>query len=134
MTDQQCTSLLRTSVDLPYDEALTKVKAALREQGLSYITQVDIQTMFSQYLGLDTEKYTILGACNPVLAYLTLQSEPEIGLPLLCNVIVYENRHTGTTGITILDPGVTMQITEKPKIKAIADDIHRRLQQVITTL
>ena len=90
------------TLDLPFPDAVRKVKDAFQAQGFGTLTEIDVQATLEQKLGLDTEPYVILGACNPQLAHQALQLEPEIGLLLPCNVVV--RRHAGTTLVHALDP------------------------------
>jgi uncharacterized protein (DUF302 family) len=72
-------------LDVPFDEALERVGAALREQ-----------------LGVHFREYVILGACNPKLAHRALSARPEVGLLLPCNVTL-EKANGGVLG-RIADP------------------------------
>jgi len=62
------------------------------------LTEIAVKATLKQKLDADFQRYIILGACNPKLAYQALQSELEIGLLLPCNVIVYETDE-GQSGI-----------------------------------
>jgi uncharacterized protein (DUF302 family) len=78
------------TIDVPYAEAVEKARAALKEEGFGVLCEIDIKAKLKEKLGVDFRRYVILGACNPPLAYKTLQEDLEIGLLLPCNVIVYE--------------------------------------------
>ena len=73
------------TVDLSYDKAVEKTRAALKEEGFGVLSEIDIKDKLKEKLGVDFRRYVILGACNPPLAYKTLQEELEIGLLLPCN-------------------------------------------------
>src|SRR5512133_3694137 len=76
------------TLDLPFQDAIARVKDAFGVQGFGTLTEIDVQATLKQKLGLDSEPYVILGTCNPQLAHRALQIEPEIGLLLPCNVVV----------------------------------------------
>lgn len=48
----------------PYDEAVARVKASLKEQGFGVLSEVIAKTL-KEKLNVDRDAYVILGACNP---------------------------------------------------------------------
>lgn len=76
------------TLDLPYDQAVPRVKEAFAEQGFGTLTEIDVRATLKNKIGEDIEDYVILGACNPHLAHRALDIEREIGLLLPCNVVV----------------------------------------------
>jgi uncharacterized protein (DUF302 family) len=121
-----------TTLDLSFDEAVGRTKAALKDEGFGVLTEIDIQATMRDKLGATYEPYLILGACNPHLAHQALQAEPELGLLLPCNVIV----HTvdGTTAVAIVDPAVMLGVVDNPTLRAVAEEAKTRLQRVIAAL
>jgi hypothetical protein len=67
------------TVDLSYAEVVEKTRSALKEQGFGVLCEIDIKENLKEKLGVDFLNYLILGACNPPLAYETLQQEINIG-------------------------------------------------------
>ena len=119
---------LSTAVKESYEEAIEKVTAELKEQGFGILTQIDVQATMKKKLDVDLDKYIILGACNPQLAYQSLQIEQEMGLLLPCNVIVYEK--DGTTYVSFLDPKQMVHTAGNDALNEMAEEAHSRLSKV----
>ncbi len=79
------------------------------------------------------EDYLILGACNPPLAHLALDTDRGIGLLLPCNVIVRTDG-PGHTLAPALDPQVMVQVTGRSELKEVADEASTRLRAALDTL
>jgi uncharacterized protein (DUF302 family) len=124
---------LEKTLDIPYEQAVDQVTAALKEQGFGVLTEIDVKATFKKRLDADFRRYVILGACNPNLAYQALQAELGIGLLLPCNVIVYENDDRQST-IAVVDPISMLGIVQSDDLDPIADEARRRLQIVIDNL
>jgi uncharacterized protein (DUF302 family) len=122
----------RTRLDLPYEQAIEKVTAALKEQGFGVLTEIDVKATLKKKLDVDFRKYVILGACNPPLAHRALNTELEIGLLLPCNVIVYEEN--GGSVVSIVDPISMLGVVENPELEPVAGEAQTRLQRVIEAL
>lgn len=120
---------IKTETSLSFDDAIERVKKALSQQGFGVLTEINVQGTLKTKLGVDTDKYIILGACNPGFAHQALQAEEDIGLLLPCNVIVYE--HKGKTIVNAIKPSVAMGMVDNPKLADIAGDVEQRLTQVI---
>lgn len=120
------------TLDIPYAEAVPKVKEALGEQGFGVLSEIDVQATLKEKRGIDMEDYVILGACNPDLAHQALEIDRSIGVLLPCNVVV-SSRGEGST-VQILDPQTMSSITERDELKPVADDASQRLQKVLDGL
>lgn len=83
-------------------------------------------------MGADFRRYVILGACNAPLAHRALQAEPEIGLMLPCNVIVYEDGQASV--VSVMDPIPALGWVGNEALRPIAEDAAARLHRVIDTL
>ncbi len=120
------------TVDLPYAEAVEKTRDALKEEGFGVLCEIDIKGKLKEKLGVDFRNYVILGACNPPLAYETLQEEINIGLLLPCNVIVYEQ--DGGTVVSAVDAAKMLSVVDNPKLESTAGKVNEKLRRVIDSL
>jgi uncharacterized protein (DUF302 family) len=115
-----------------YEEAIPRVKDALKAEGFGVLTEIDVRQTLREKLGVEMEPYLILGACNPVLAHRALEQEPEIGLLLPCNVVV---RAAGSgCRVEIADPEAMLGIVGDEQLDAIAREAKQRLQRVVAAL
>lgn len=125
---------IRKMVTLPYDEAVEKTKEALKQEGFGVLSEIDMKEKLKEKLQVDYKPYVILGACNPPLAYKALQAEPEIGLLLPCNVIVYETG-AGESVVAAVDPNSMLAIIgNNPVVAEVARDARQRLERVLTRI
>ncbi|MCL7453087.1 MAG: DUF302 domain-containing protein [Anaerolineae bacterium] len=122
----------RAELDLPYEEAVEKVTAALKQEGFGVLTEIDVKATLKKKLDADFRRYVILGACNPPLAHRALTAELEIGLLLPCNVIVYEE--DGGSVVSIVDPVSMLGVVEDPDLEPVADEARERLRRVAQAL
>lgn len=119
-------------LDRPFEEVLTAVQNALKEQGFGVLTTIDVKATLKGKLGLDMERYVILGACNPPLAHRALETEREVGLLLPCNVVVREVN--GKTRVEIADPKAMLGIVGNPALDELANEARSRLERALQTL
>jgi len=120
-------------VDLPYDEAVTRTRDALAEQGFGILTEIDVQATLRDKRDVAMEPYLILGACNPDLAHRALEVDRSIGVLLPCNVVVSAREGGGST-VQILDPQLMSSVTGLAGLQPLADEASRRLQMALDRL
>jgi uncharacterized protein (DUF302 family) len=123
------------TLDVPYANAVEKVRAALKEEGFGVLSEIDIKDKLKEKLGVDFRNYVILGACNPALAYKTLQQEINIGLLLPCNVIVYEADEPGKSVVAAIDARMMLSVVgENATLDAVATEVNEKLKRVVAQL
>ena len=123
------------TVEIPFDAAIEKTRAALKEEGFGVLSEIDIKEKLKEKLDVDFRRYTILGACNPSLAYKTLQEELEIGLLLPCNVIVYEADDKNRSVISAIDAKAMLSVVgNNVTLDQVASEVNERLHRVISSL
>ena len=120
------------TLDIPFAEAVDRVRAALREQGFGVLTEIDVTATLRARLGEQMEDYIILGACNPPAAHQALGIYRSIGLLLPCNVVVRAT--PAGTVVEALDPQVMVTMTGRPELKPVADEIAGRLAGALAAL
>lgn len=117
------------------DEAIDKVTEALKAEGFSVLTRIEMDQVFKEKIGVQFRPYTILGACNPNIALAALTSVPEIGLMLPFNVTV-EADINGSL-VRIMNPAIMMQtgeLSDCDELRSVTSDAQERLQRVAESL
>ncbi len=114
------------SLDASFDDALSRTRTALAEEGFGVVSEIDVQATLNEKLGVDRERYTILGACNPRLADQALSVEPQLGALLPCNVSVFVLN--GQTYVSAISAEDMLGMVDNPSLAPIASEIGARLE------
>lgn len=120
---------LKTTTKLAFSEAVEQVRAELKAEGFGVLCEINVQATLKEKLDVDGEPYVILGACNPTLAHQALTMEPDVGVLLPCNVVVYSKE--GETHVSAVDAERMLSIVENTALAPIAADVKRRLSAVV---
>ncbi|NOY87733.1 MAG: DUF302 domain-containing protein [Deltaproteobacteria bacterium] len=123
----------KTVLNIPFAEAVEKARKALATEGFGVLTEIDVKATLKKKLDKEFRNYIILGACNPSLAFRTLQAEKQIGLLLPCNVVVQDGVG-GTSIVSAINPEVAMESVGNPDLAPTADEVSRKLKKVIASL
>ena len=122
-----------TTVSGNFEAIIEKVTELLKKEGFGILTQIDIQQTLKNKLDVNFKKYKILGACNPPFAYEALQQEDKIGTMLPCNIIVQE-LEPNKIEVAAINPMVSMQAVKNEKLGDIAQQVSKKLENVISNL
>ena len=134
MIEQKTRYGMSTTVSLPYELAVERAREALAAEGFGILAEMDIAATLKKKLNVDFRPYVILGACNPPLAHQALLAEPDIGLLLPCNVIVYATDEPGQSVVAAMDPVEALALTGNESIRSIAEDVKARLRRVLESV
>ena len=126
---------LSTTLHTSFDDAVTRTRKALADQGFGVLTEIDMKATLKAKLGEDMEDYLILGACNPPLAHRAVNVDRQIGLLLPCNVVVRADLTAdGTVIVDAMDPQIMVQVSDQPGLREVADDAATKLQAALDSL
>ena len=114
-------------LDIPFETVTKQVREALKKEGFGILTEIDVREKMKEKLGIDMNKYIILGACNPPNAYKAILAEENIGLMLPCNVIVYEKG--SKTVLSVIRPTVAMQMIDNKELQKAAEAVEGQLKK-----
>jgi uncharacterized protein (DUF302 family) len=124
---------LNVRLNTTFDEAVTRVTAALKVEGFGVLTEIDVKETLKKKLDVDFRPYKILGACNPPLAYRALSAAPEAGLLLPCNVTI-SFVEDNVTDVAIIDPLSMLGLVQHPDLESVAEEARARLDRVAAAL
>jgi uncharacterized protein (DUF302 family) len=131
MIEQTTRYGISTTVDYPYEIAVERVRNALAKQGFGILTEIDVRATMKKKLGAEFRPYIILGACNPSYAFKALSAEPDVGLLLPCNVVVYASDEPGKSVVAAMDPVAALSLTGNDAIGPIANEVRGMLEQAL---
>ena len=118
------------------DDVIETVTEALKAEGFGVLTRIDVDKVLKTKIDVDFRPYTILGACNPVLAHKALTARPDVGLMLPCNVTV-EKSGEGECLVRFIDPSKMMSFAtlgDNADLVAIGADAAERIGRAAASL
>ena len=122
-------------IEASFDEATERAREALKTEGFGVLSEIRLDEKLKEKLGVDFRRYVILGACNPPLAFKTLQEDINVGLLLPCNVVVYEADEKEKSVVAAIDAKAMLSVIgEKPGIEETAREVNERLQRALENI
>ena len=88
-----------------------------------------MQATLAEKLGVEMERYKILGACNPKLANEALRIWRGFGLLMPCNVVIEEI--DGHRVVRTFDPRSIREVRDVAELLPIAEQVHDALKQAM---
>jgi uncharacterized protein (DUF302 family) len=121
------------TIHASFEEAISRATDSLKKEGFGVLTEIKIHEKLKEKLGVDFQKYTILGACNPAFAYKALQTENKIGTMLPCSVIV-QDIGKGEIEIAAVNPIESMMAIKNEELGTVAVQVTGMLKRVIEAI
>lgn len=118
------------------DDVIDAVTEALKVEGFGILTRIDVNKVLKTKIDVDFRPYTILGACNPVLAHKALSARSDVGLMLPCNVTV-EQTGEGECLVRFIDPEKMMgfgDLGQDQDLVTIGNEAAERIGRAAATL
>lgn len=117
-----------------FEDVTEKVKIAFKEQKFGVVMEIDMDEKISEKLeDVEMKPYKILGVCNPVYAYKTLQEEENIGVFLPCKVLI-KQKDNNQVEVVAVNPSVLMKMMGNDKLTSIADDVTVKFKQALDNI
>jgi uncharacterized protein (DUF302 family) len=123
-----------TEIDLPFAQAVERVRSVLMEEHLGIISDVDVQAIFKNKMDKTIPAYHIFGACNPALADRVISGEPNAGTLLPCNFIMREQENNKKVVISFMDPETILGHCTTDEPKKVAAEAKEKLLRVVDKL
>lgn len=100
---------IQANCELPFEDAVTAVRAELAKAGFGVITEIDLSATLRDKVGAEIPAEVILGACNPRFAHRAITADPSVAALLPCNVVV---RSLGDRASVVeaFDPAAMMRL------------------------
>lgn len=123
----------RTLAGTSFEDALARTRKALAGQGFGVLTEIDMKATMKAKLGEEIAPYTILGACNPKMAFQALKLESKVGTMLPCNVIV-RALDNGSVEVSAIDPVASMTAISNDRLKDVAGQVAGLLRTAVESI
>ncbi len=115
-------------VEAPFEETVGRVREALSEEGFSISAEIDVTGAFRDALDKEFRPYVILVTGDPEMAYGALSQEPQVGVLMPVNVVVYGADEGGSV-VVAMEPGLLGQMGD-PMLAQMEGAVDGVLSQV----
>jgi uncharacterized protein (DUF302 family) len=122
-----------TKLKMPFDQAMEKVNKAISAEKLGVVSDINVQGIMKKKMDKDIAPYRILGACAPDLALKVIESEPNGGALLPCNVVVREDE-SGDVVVSFMEPKAVLELANNAALDSVIKDARARLDRVFSRL
>jgi uncharacterized protein (DUF302 family) len=115
-----------------FDATIERARAELMKEGFGVLTEIDIQAKMQEKLGKEMGRYTILGACNPALAWDALHAVMDLGVLLPCNVCVYED--SDNVIVSAMQPKAALNLIPDDTVHRVGIEAAQRLERAVAAI
>ncbi|WP_028671969.1 DUF302 domain-containing protein [Saccharospirillum impatiens] len=115
-----------------FAEVDERTRKALADRGFGILTEIDVKATMKKKLNEDMSAYTILGACNPTMAWEAIGLEPQVGAMLPCNVIIRETKQG--VEVSAVDPVSSMTAIDNEQLSQVAGKVRDMLAEVVESI
>jgi uncharacterized protein (DUF302 family) len=109
---------------------IEKLEEILSRRGFNISTRLRMDDVLKDRVNDSFGRYIIWGACNPEYAKALFTADPNIGLMMPCNVIIYELPEGGCK-VMIKDPALVMDLIDKPLAIEASIEVKQQMEEVI---
>jgi len=120
-------------VSTRFEETIEHVEQRLQEKGFQIYTRLNLHEIVGRADHDKFGRYIIIGACNPEFAQQLFNADPNIGLLMPCNIIIYE-LHSGGCKIMIKDPARIMDMISSPVAIETSINVKCLMEEIIEEL
>ena len=113
-----------------FENVEIRTRESVMEQGFGVLTEVNVKDTLKTKLDVDFSKYTILGVCNPPLAFDALKIEKGVGLFMPCNIVLWENED-GSTTVNAIDTTIMSDRIQNDGIEELAQRVNKILKTAL---
>lgn len=123
---------IRLLTSLSQKEACKRLRAALRNEGLEVLDQVDLSGHIENRTGLTLSRYTVLTVCSSFETYFALLAGPEAGIFLPFHVVV--TPYHGKTLIAVVEPEWLAEAVDNLSFRLLANRVSEKYQRALAAL
>lgn len=129
----ECSYGFGCSVSSDFEETIERVERLLKEKGFQVYTRLNLHEIVGRTEHDKFGRYIIIGACNPEFAQQLFNADPNIGLLMPCNIVIYE-QHTGGCKVMIKDPIRIMDMIASPVAIETSISVKSLMEEIIEEL
>ena len=122
-----------TEIALSFDDCLSRVETLLNNHGFRVFTRLELKDIVDGEKISELGHYVILGACNAEFAKELFTADPDIGMLMPCNIIVYEPGN-GTCRVMVKDPVRIMDLIKNPVAIQAAMKVKDKMEEIVEAL